>query len=207
MARVIPIILRPADWLTSPIGKLQALPRDGRPITMWQDRDAALLDVTQGIRQVAEDLKSQLNRDGTKNNSVVTPHDVGPARDPQENITPKLMPDDQTAYLESMSTNSVEANPPLQIHESAPNRLGDSNNAIRKIAESSSSNDFNTSVTGHSATESSSGLHSMSDRRHAKPPEGVLMHVAKLAELSERFVRVITVLDNGVTKIIDGPRH
>jgi TIR domain len=55
-ARVIPIILRPADWHSAPFGKLQALPRDGRPITRWQNRDEAFLDVVRGIRAVAEEI-------------------------------------------------------------------------------------------------------------------------------------------------------
>jgi hypothetical protein len=32
-ARVIPIILRPCDWLKTPFGKLQALPRDGKSVS------------------------------------------------------------------------------------------------------------------------------------------------------------------------------
>lgn len=32
-ARVIPIILRPCDWQSTPFAKLQVLPRDGQPIT------------------------------------------------------------------------------------------------------------------------------------------------------------------------------
>ena len=32
-ARVVPVILRPCDWQSSPFGKLQALPLDGKPVT------------------------------------------------------------------------------------------------------------------------------------------------------------------------------
>jgi len=32
-AVVIPIILRPVDWSGAPFGHLQALPRDGKPVT------------------------------------------------------------------------------------------------------------------------------------------------------------------------------
>lgn len=53
-ARVIPIILRPCDWKDAPFSKLQALPTNAKPITKWDDRDEALLSVTQGIRKVAE---------------------------------------------------------------------------------------------------------------------------------------------------------
>jgi hypothetical protein len=57
-ASVIPIILRPVDWHSAPIGKLQSLPRDGKPITEWRNRDRAFADVAQGIRTVAKSLPS-----------------------------------------------------------------------------------------------------------------------------------------------------
>ncbi len=53
-ARAIPIILRPIDWQETPLGKLQALPKDGKPITLWANRDNAFLDVARGIRSVVE---------------------------------------------------------------------------------------------------------------------------------------------------------
>jgi len=54
-ARVIPIILRPVDnWDKSPFGKLQALPKGGKPITRWPDKDEAFANVVQGIRRAVE---------------------------------------------------------------------------------------------------------------------------------------------------------
>jgi hypothetical protein len=50
-ARVIPIILRPVEWKSSPIGVLQALPRDGKPVVEWQLKDRAFVEITAGIRQ------------------------------------------------------------------------------------------------------------------------------------------------------------
>jgi hypothetical protein len=58
-ACVIPIILRPVDWHETPIGKLSALPKDGRPVTSWRRRDDALLDVAKGIRRAAEELRQR----------------------------------------------------------------------------------------------------------------------------------------------------
>src|SRR2546423_7329297 len=52
-ARVIPIVLRPVDWHTAPFGHLQSLPRDGKPVTEWDNRDAAFRDIAQGIRRAA----------------------------------------------------------------------------------------------------------------------------------------------------------
>lgn len=48
-ARVIPVVLRACDWTVTPFGELQALPKDGIPITQWPDRDQASLDVARGI--------------------------------------------------------------------------------------------------------------------------------------------------------------
>ena len=57
-ARVIPVILRPVDnWQSTPFGKLQALPKGGKPVTRWKDRDEAFANVTRGIRDAARSLK------------------------------------------------------------------------------------------------------------------------------------------------------
>lgn len=48
--RVIPVILRHCDWMSSPFGKLLAAPRDGRPVTAWPDIDEAMADVVRKIR-------------------------------------------------------------------------------------------------------------------------------------------------------------
>ncbi|WP_438001891.1 TIR domain-containing protein [Sorangium sp. So ce185] len=53
-ARVIPILLRETDWQSAPFARLQALPKDARPITLWPDRDAAWTDVAKGIRRAVE---------------------------------------------------------------------------------------------------------------------------------------------------------
>jgi len=57
-ARVMPIILRPVDWHSppSPLGQLQALPTDGKPVVNFRKRDSAWLDVTNGIRRVVAEL-------------------------------------------------------------------------------------------------------------------------------------------------------
>ncbi len=55
-AYVIPIILRPVDWHSSPFSKLQALPTDGKAVTEWSNRDKAFLDIAKGIRKVIDEL-------------------------------------------------------------------------------------------------------------------------------------------------------
>ena len=50
--RVIPIILEPCDWKTSPLGKLKALPKDGNPISLWTNENVAYLDVVTELRRL-----------------------------------------------------------------------------------------------------------------------------------------------------------
>ena len=50
-ACVIPIILRSTDLEGTSFSKLQSLPTDRKPITTWDNQDAAFLNVVQGIRR------------------------------------------------------------------------------------------------------------------------------------------------------------
>jgi len=52
MAIVIPIILRASDWTNSPLGSLQVLPSNARPVLSWANRDEAWLDVIRGLRRL-----------------------------------------------------------------------------------------------------------------------------------------------------------
>lgn len=50
--RVIPIILEPCDWQSSPLGKLKALPKDGKPISIWTNENTAYLDIVTELRRI-----------------------------------------------------------------------------------------------------------------------------------------------------------
>src|SRR6266567_1438937 len=49
---IIPIVLRPVSWQELPIGNLQALPSDGKPVSTWRHRGEAFEDIVRGISQV-----------------------------------------------------------------------------------------------------------------------------------------------------------
>lgn len=56
--KVIPIILRGCLWQHTPFAKLQALPRDAQPASTWPDLDAAMSNIAEGIRALAEQILS-----------------------------------------------------------------------------------------------------------------------------------------------------
>lgn len=58
-AVVIPVILRPVDWQGATFSRLQALPKNAKPVTTWENRDEAFTDIAKGIRRVAAGLQSQ----------------------------------------------------------------------------------------------------------------------------------------------------
>lgn len=53
-ARVVPIIVEPCDWRSTPLGRLKALPRDGEPVAGWANANEAYLDVVQELRRIVQ---------------------------------------------------------------------------------------------------------------------------------------------------------
>ncbi len=59
-ATVIPVLLRSIDyWKEAPFGKLLAIPRNGKPINKWSDKDEALAEVAKEIRGVVNNLRQK----------------------------------------------------------------------------------------------------------------------------------------------------
>lgn len=78
-ARVIPIILRHVYWRDASFGKLQALPKDARPVTdpYWYNIDKAFLNVAEGIRQIVEELKTIPPTSSANTHSKIVPPFIG----------------------------------------------------------------------------------------------------------------------------------
>src|SRR5262249_3637847 len=47
---------RPVDWSAAPFSKLQTLPRDGRAVTSWSDRDSAFASIIADLRSIIHTL-------------------------------------------------------------------------------------------------------------------------------------------------------
>lgn len=79
-AVVIPIIVRPVNWTGAPFGRLQALPKNGKPVTIWDNRDLAWMNVAEGIGKVVTALASggPLERRGLSGSSIIVSSGVRP---------------------------------------------------------------------------------------------------------------------------------
>lgn len=53
--RIIPVILEPCDWISSPFSEYLAVPKDGKPVSEWANQNNAYLDVVTSLRRVIQD--------------------------------------------------------------------------------------------------------------------------------------------------------
>ena len=54
---IVPILLRPCDWYSSPLATYFALPSRAKPITTWDNREEAFTDIVAGLRRAIESLQ------------------------------------------------------------------------------------------------------------------------------------------------------
>jgi len=72
--RIIPIIVEPCDWQSSPLARFKAIPRDGKPIAEWQNQNNAFLDIVQELRRIiTSDISSFGTQAKTENRVFVQP--------------------------------------------------------------------------------------------------------------------------------------
>ncbi len=78
-ARVIPIIIRPTNWQSSPLGELQCLPKDGKPVSTAQNTDTILLTITEEIRMLVQKLSTTIHTEQEKEKPLMSPRQEDPS--------------------------------------------------------------------------------------------------------------------------------
>jgi hypothetical protein len=58
-AQVVPIILKNCLWQDMPFAKLQALPRNAKPVTSYENRDDAFTEIAVSIKKLVEYMSSK----------------------------------------------------------------------------------------------------------------------------------------------------
>jgi hypothetical protein len=88
-ARVLPIILRPCPWQKAPFSKLQALPRDAKPVSRWDDRDEACLSVANGVMAVVDEIVKLGSKKWSQRNTQASRAARKPAANKQPHKAPQ----------------------------------------------------------------------------------------------------------------------
>jgi hypothetical protein len=55
----VPIILRKCEWSNLPYAKLQALPRNAKPITEYANRDEAFTEIAVGVEKLVDYIRAK----------------------------------------------------------------------------------------------------------------------------------------------------
>lgn len=105
-ARVIPIILKPVDWSGAPFGKLQALPKNAKPVTTWSNRGEAFLNIAKGIRHAAKEMATVL----TDKQSTVLP-------EPQQSAKATEMPTQSEPLKPTVTPDKIQQEISLESPE------------------------------------------------------------------------------------------
>lgn len=69
--RVVPIILRACDWRNTPVGRLQAIPRNGAPVASFNNADDAFAEIIRELRGVIHSSRHGHGRVASRNRGVI----------------------------------------------------------------------------------------------------------------------------------------
>ncbi|MDE2739208.1 MAG: toll/interleukin-1 receptor domain-containing protein [Paracoccaceae bacterium] len=68
-ARVVPIIVEPCDWQSTEFSNLKALPDDGKPVSIWENKNEAYLDVVHKLKEILN--KEEISQNKNKGESII----------------------------------------------------------------------------------------------------------------------------------------
>lgn len=69
---IIPVVVEPCDWLSTPFKKFKAIPKDGKAVSTWQNINTAFLDVIQNIRKLIDTSKGEGQKASKEKESPIT---------------------------------------------------------------------------------------------------------------------------------------
>jgi hypothetical protein len=69
---IVPVILQPCDWHNTPFQQFKALPKDGKPVSSWENINTAFLDVVQELRRLIQyNINPIITEAETKNTTTL----------------------------------------------------------------------------------------------------------------------------------------
>jgi hypothetical protein len=101
-ARAISIICRPCHFDGLPFGRFLLLPTDAKAVSLWQDRDAAWVDVVRGIRMALTSGTARTEAPAASVAPTVSPSAASKDRNKSANRLPRTYTDlDKHDFLEA----------------------------------------------------------------------------------------------------------
>lgn len=131
VSHVIPIIIRPTNWQSTLIGDMECLPKDGKPVSMWQNKDEVILSITEEIRMLVQKLSTNVDANQEMEKLLMPPtqEDPPPAGDDQHNKNAS-----KYNFGGPVHSNVIGDNAHI---DTITNIYGDSKNGIRSLEKGS----------------------------------------------------------------------
>ncbi len=111
-AQVIPIILRRCRWQNTRLGRLQAVPKNAKPIRSWADRDEALDDVVGAIERAVEKVRRRAEEEAALKNAE---QQVEVTRDTVADLEPVSEPSKRSPSTVAKKSSAPEALPDFAV--------------------------------------------------------------------------------------------
>lgn len=70
--KIVPVIVEPCDWHSTPFGSLKALPKDGKAVVKWNNMNTAFVDIVTQLRKILKKEDSGLIQPANSNNGKQT---------------------------------------------------------------------------------------------------------------------------------------
>jgi len=74
--RLIPVIIEPVDWHDNPFAELQVLPEGAKPVSKWEDKNEAWLNVVENIKSMSKEILESRSIQGKSQVGQVIPTPV-----------------------------------------------------------------------------------------------------------------------------------
>jgi hypothetical protein len=220
-ARVIPIILRHVYWQGEPLGKLQALPTDAKPVmsSSWDYQDEAFFNVTEGIRKVIEELITKLSDNSAmkdierveelpKASSTILPVTPTKQRNPIPTNLDKNIINSTIKNSKSDATDSKLPNSDETVEEI--DSFGEEYYVARSIREAAQSSENGEVSSANETTETSSDKLELSSK--IPQPSGIeddlfayMEDIQPIGLPEQRASTFIHDIDQGIPDISDVP--
>lgn len=68
--QIVPVVVQPCDWLSSPLQRYKALPKDAKPVSDWTNENTAWLNVVTELRRLLERPKAGSTASPPKSSSA-----------------------------------------------------------------------------------------------------------------------------------------
>jgi len=124
---IVPVIIRPCDFSSTPLTKFQALPKNAEPISKWENRDEAWMNAVDGLKRTIEnanELKKESKNNTTENNRLKSDEST------DESLKMKIANDIEAAINDLLKITKAKDN---ELHNSIIMQSGKFNRLKKEI--------------------------------------------------------------------------